>query len=416
MHVHNGPCRMLCVADRAFPRQPWLPLYTQINLAELLREDRKRRCTVRSKHAPAALTAAVALGLFVSACSSGQSTVESSNGGGAPKAWAPVKVDVWQNLSMDSARSVADYTPLDKASEPWNICVSFPHMKDAYWLGVAYGASEQAKATGVNMTLVEAGGYENLDKQIQQIEDCSQNADAVVIGAISYDGLNNTVSALKAKSKPVIDVINGMSSPDVTAKSLVSFGELATISATYLVDKTNGKSIKAAWFPGPKGAGWAEAGESGFKKAVQGTSVTVVDTKWGDTGKEAQSKLIEDALAANPDIDYIVGTAVTAEAAIPILKDRGLANKIGVIGYYFTPGTYQGIKAGSIQAAPSDSMVIQARIAIDQAIRALEKKDLQQHVGPQLFVVDSENVNTFDRDTSLAPDGWSPVFSVKAKS
>jgi protein TorT len=369
---------------------------------------------VRGKHAPAALTAAVVLGLLVSACGSSQTTANSSDNGGPAKPWAPVKVDVWQDLPMDSARSVADYTPIGKASKPWNICVSFPHLKDAYWLGVAYGAAEQAKAAGVNMTLVEAGGYENLDKQIQQVEDCSQNADAVVIGAISYDGLNNTVSALKAKGKPVIDVINGMSSPDVTAKSLVSFGEMATISGTWLADKSKGKSVKAAWFPGPKGAGWAEAGETGFKKAIQGTSVTVVDTKWGDTGKEAQSKLIEDALAANPDIDYIVGTAVTAEAAVPILKDRGLADKIGVIAYYFTPGTYQGIKAGSIQAAPSDSMVIQARIAIDQAIRALEKKDFQKHVGPQLFVVDSSNVNTFPRDTSLAPDGWSPVFSVKA--
>ncbi|HEX5994460.1 MAG TPA: TMAO reductase system periplasmic protein TorT [Jiangellales bacterium] len=368
---------------------------------------------MRSKHAPAALTVAVVLGLLVSACGSSQST-DSSGNGATGKSWAPVKVDVWQDLSMDSTRSVADYTPVDKASKPWRICVSFPHLKDAYWLGVAYGAAEQAKAAGVNMTLVEAGGYENLDKQIQQIEDCSQNADALVIGAISYDGLNNTVSGLKAKGKPVIDVINGMSSPDVTAKSLVSFGELATITADWLVDKTKGDAVKVAWFPGPKGAGWAEAGEAGFKKAAQGSNVTIVDTKWGDTGKEAQSKLIEDALAANPDIDYIVGTAVTAEAAVPILKDRGLADKIGVLGYYFTPGTYQGIKAGSIQAAPSDSMVIQARIAIDQAIRALDEKDFMQHVGPQLFVVDSGNVNTFPRDTSLAPDGWSPVFSVKA--
>ena len=28
------------------------------------------------------------------------------------------------------------YIPLAKADKPWNICVSFPHMKDAYWLGV----------------------------------------------------------------------------------------------------------------------------------------------------------------------------------------------------------------------------------------------------------------------------------------
>ena len=84
-------------------------------------------------------------------------------------------------------------------------------MKDAYWLAVDNGVSEEAKDLGVTMHLVEAGGYTNLSKQISQIEDCASNgAQAVVIGAISYDGLNETAKRLKEKNIPVIDVINGM--------------------------------------------------------------------------------------------------------------------------------------------------------------------------------------------------------------
>jgi protein TorT len=144
------------------------------------------------------------------------------------KPWYPFPVEVWDPpFNMDSPRKKVDYTPLETASQKWNICVSFPHMKDAYWIAVDYGVAEEAKRTGVKMTLLEAGGYTNLNKQISQIEDCVANgAQAVIIGAISFDGLNNLVKEVRSKNIPVIDVINGMSSPELSAKSLVSFGEM----------------------------------------------------------------------------------------------------------------------------------------------------------------------------------------------
>ena len=83
---------------------------------------------------------------------------------------------------MESPRKTIDYTPVVKASQPWSICVSFPHMKDAYWLGVNYGVVSESQRAGVRMQLVEAGGYTELNTQISQIEDCvAGGADAVVI-------------------------------------------------------------------------------------------------------------------------------------------------------------------------------------------------------------------------------------------
>ena len=150
--------------------------------------------------------------------------------------WYPFKVEVWDPpFNMASPRKQVDYVPLDKASKPWEICVSFPHMKDAYWLAVDYGVAEEAKRQGVKMQLVEAGGYTELQKQISQIEDCvAAGANAVIIGAISYDGLNNLVAEIRKKNIPVIDVINGMSSPELSAKSLVSFGEMGAKAGEYL--------------------------------------------------------------------------------------------------------------------------------------------------------------------------------------
>ena len=141
-------------------------------------------------------------------------------------------------FAADGKSVDVSYVPLEKASKPWNICVSFPHMKDAYWLGVDYGVAEEAKRLGVKMNLVDAGGYTELNKQISQIEDCvASGAQAVVIGAISVRRPQQSRRRDHKKDIPVIDVINGISSPDVTAKSLVSFYTMGSSTGEYLAKK-----------------------------------------------------------------------------------------------------------------------------------------------------------------------------------
>lgn len=335
----------------------------------------------------------------------------------AAAAWFPYAAEATlPAFAVDGKKSDMSYVPLDKASKKWDFCVSFPHMKDAYWLGVNYGVVEEAKRLGVKMQLVEAGGYTNLNSQISQIEDCvSRGANAVVIGAISGDGLNNVVKAVAAKKIPVIDLVNGMNSPDIAAKSLVSFYTMGQSAGQYLAKKHPAGSApaKVGWFPGPAGAAWVEAANKGFLEAVKGSALVVLDPKYGDTGKEVQAKLVEDTLQANPDLAYVAGTAVTAEAAVGIVRSRGLDNKVKLLSFYMTPGVYEGIARGRILASPADSMVIQGRFAIDQAVRLLEGKELVKHVGPKIFVVDGDNHKKVKFEDILPPAAFKPVFSVK---
>ncbi len=334
----------------------------------------------------------------------------------AEGAWYPYDAEeVTPAFSADGSVSPVVYTPLEAAEKAWNICVSFPHMKDAYWLGVDYGVADEAARLGVNLNIVEAGGYTELNRQLSQIEDCvSSGADAVVVGAISYDGLNNVIGEVTSKGIPVIDVINGVSSTDISAKSLVSFRTMGFETGAYLAANHPAGSdpVKVGWFPGPAGAGWVEAAHAGFMEAVEGSAVEVLEPRFGDTGKETQLKLVEDVLQANPEVRYLAGTAVTAEAAQGLIRERGLKGKVDLLAFYMTPGVYTGIKRGFILAAPADSMVIQGRVAIDQAVRILEGKEYVKHVGPKIFVVDPSNIEDVSRENILPPEGFSPVFTV----
>ncbi len=199
-----------------------------------------------------------------------------------------------------------------------------PAHEGPYWLAVDYGVVEESEREGVKMHLVEAGGYTNLNKQISQIEDCvAAGAKAVVIGAISLrrsqqPGRGDPGQEDPGDRRDQRHLVARASS----AKSLVSFGEMGFKAGEYLakLHPRAAAPVKVAWFPGPPGAGWVEAGNTGFLDAVKDSAIEVVDTKYGDTGKEVQLKLVEDTLEAYPDISYIVGTAVTAEAAIGLLR------------------------------------------------------------------------------------------------
>lgn len=334
----------------------------------------------------------------------------------AEEQWHPYSVDVWKPpYNKENLRETISYIPLAKASRKWNLCVSFPHMKDIYWRSVNFGIVKEAKRFGITMRLFQASGYEYLNTQIEQIRSCvKEGVDGVIIGAISYDGLNELVSELIAADIPVIDVVNGMSSTEVSAKSLVSFQEMGFKAGEYIVKRhqNHAEKIRIAWFPGPKGAGWVAAGNSGFQNAIVNSPVDIIETRYGDTGITAQTELLEQVLEKHKDIDYVVGTAVTAQAAIKVLRKLGLRDQVKIIAYYLTPAVYRGIKRGQILAAPTDSAVVQGRIAIDQMVRILEKQVYDKHVGPKIFMLDKLNVKDFDRTTSFSPNGFKSTYTV----
>lgn len=306
------------------------------------------------------------------------------------------------------------YAPLAAAARPWRICASYPHLKDSYWLSVNYGMVEQARRLKVRLEVVEAGGYPNLARQKAQIAQCAARADALIVGTVSYDGLTPEIRDL-ARHMPVIAAINDIDSAGISAKSGVSWAAMGAAIGDYFarLHPKGGKPVKVAWFPGPKGAGWVDFVRQGIEPALGRSSADIVAVKWGDTGFEAQLLLLEEVIEEYPDIDYVIGSAVTADAAVSLFRAKNLTGRIGILADYFTHSTYRAIKRGKVIAAPTDQPVMQGRIAIDQAVRALEGTLSARHVGPRIEIVDQAGLKRIDAGNSLAPAWFRPIFAVE---
>jgi protein TorT len=331
--------------------------------------------------------------------------------------WFPVSVSVWDPpFNTDRQRVDDEYEPLKQAERRWRICLLIPHLKDAYWLAVNFAMLDEARRLGIGFAVHSAGGYGGLDRQLAQFDQClAEGADGILLGAVSLEDLNESIARATRAGVPVVDLINGVSSPDISARVGVDFWDMGRAAGEHmraLIDES-GSPVRVAWLPGPAGAGWVDASDAGFRHAVAGGAIEIVETLNGDTGRDAQEALVLAALERQDNrIDFIVGTAITAEAAVSPLRELGLADRIGVIADYYSPGVHRAIRRGQVLAAPSDLPALQTRIALDTIVRILEGRDHFPHVAAQVVMIDRQRLGTWDPSASLPPRGFRPVFTM----
>ena len=319
--------------------------------------------------------------------------------------------------NVKSTRGTYEALDPSEVTKPWHVCVNMSNMGDDYYVAMNFGAVEEAKRLDIQMTMTSAGGYAHLDKQISQVEDCvAQGAHAVLIMAISPTGLNDAIKEARKNGVVVIDLANGIDSPDINARTKASYYDIGRTLAGYLVKrhpKGSGET-EVFWLPGPAGGGWSEDLNRGVKDVLgeMESDIMVVATQYGDTHKDAQLKLVEDGLVTYPNLKYIVGSSQGAEVAMQLLREQGREKDVHLVTSWITPYMDQVIREGKVLASVTDSVVIQTRMAIDQAVRILEGKPYIKDTGPEILMIDPDTINTYDKNTSMAPKGYKPIFRV----
>ena len=296
-----------------------------------------------------------------------------------------------------------DYQPLATAAKRWRICALLPHGKDHYWWGVAWGLSEQAAASGVELGIYEAGGYEFGWKQQQQLQQCRQKqADVYIIAAIHATALNAEIKQLADEGKPVIDLINGINSPDISAHSAVSFADMARLSLQFILQHQASPG-RIGWLPGPRGAGWVQHAEQAVGQLTKQHQLQWVHGGYGPPDAFHQTSLARDLMAQQPPLDWVLGNAVAIRALAQLqMRAKGAGPQL--VAYYSNPDVVELLREGRIAAAATDSPVLQARIAVDLAIRLMQQQPVPKHIGPQLHMLTPDNLSQYNLQQLLPPD------------
>ena len=166
------------------------------------------------------------------------------------------------------------------------------------------------------------------------------------------------VSAVDPKATDVLDKIAGETALFTTdsdapqSKRIAYIGSsnvLAGGQAAEIAKKAMPNGAKCMGFVGLLDAANFKERAQGFTEGLAGTNITLVDTK-GDGIDQTRAKAnVSDVLAANPDINCMVGFySYNTPRIYEALKDAGKLGSITVVGFDDDPITLGGVKEGTI--------------------------------------------------------------------
>jgi ribose transport system substrate-binding protein len=102
-------------------------------------------------------------------------------------------------------------------------------------------------------------------------------------------------------------------------------------------------------FVGLPGADNARERIEGVRGAIKGSKVELVDVRGDDIDQTRAKRNVEDTLAANPDINCMVGFySYNTPRIYEVLKEAGRLGDITVIGFDEDPITLGGVREGTI--------------------------------------------------------------------
>lgn len=303
-----------------------------------------------------------------------------------------------------------EYPRPAKPSRSYTIGVVIPHLSNPHFVGQAYGYIDEAGALGAKVTLLEAGGYQYLDKQISQVEDLvASKVDAIILVAINGPGTVGAVDRAVAAGIPVINCNVMTDSPDVVARIRSDDEAIGRMQADAMGQSLNGKG-NVVMLRGAPGTSWAEMRGNAFKAvlAEKFPAVKILGEQYSQSTPADGMRLMEDFLQTYSDISGVYnGSDSTAIGAAQAILASGKSGTV-VTTTDFQVDTEKFMREGLITATVLQQTVVIGRWGVRAAINHLEKRDVPTVMSTPLLLATKNSLDSIDMRGVRAPDGWKP--------
>lgn len=304
-----------------------------------------------------------------------------------------------------------EYPRPPKPESSYRIGVVLPHLSNPHFVGQAYGYIDEAESLGAEVTLLEAGGYQYLDKQISQIEDLvASGVDAIILVAVSGSGTVGAVEHAADAGIPIINCNVMTDSDRVVTRIRSDDAVIGRMHADFMGERLAGRG-NVVMLRGAPGTSWAEIRGNAFEERLteKYPDVTILGEQYSQSTPADGMRLMEDFMQTFPSIDGVYnGSDTTAVGAALAILAAGREGSTVITATDFQRDTESSIREGVMTATVVQQTVTIGRWGIRAAINHLEGREVPETLFTPLVMVTKDTLDEVDMRAVRAPEGWMP--------
>jgi len=295
------------------------------------------------------------------------------------------------------------------ADKKLEIAVLLPAAGDPYFAMKSFGYVDEAKNLGVEVKIYDAGGYVNLTKQVQQIEDVIQRGvNGIVLVPSDSVGTVPAVEKAIAAGIPVINDGIATKSPKVTAFVGEPSYAMGKLQAVYMAEQLKGEG-EVILFLGPAGLDLTNFRAQGFKDYISRyPKIKIVAEKYTGTTSAETMKAMEDFLQAFPNVNAVYTfNGPIMIGAVQALRAAGKKpGEVIVTTLDLEVETERLMNDNWCQMTVVSEPVRMARLALRAAVDAAKGKEVAKEILTQDSMITKETMGKVDLSGQQTPADW----------
>lgn len=277
------------------------------------------------------------------------------------------------------------------AEKPFTIVVNLKTLSSEYWQTVKSGIDEAAAEFGLTIDVQGAAAETEIAEQVQQLEtQLAAKPDAIIIAPLDGDAVIGAINNSGYEGKVIF------CDTDAPYEKKVSFvgtsNQVAAYSGgVYAIEKVGKENVKALVIYGQEGDNTSNLRKAGYEQALEEAGLKPVASLSGNNTTDGATKVMEDQLIANPDINVVLchndDTAIGALNAVKAAGKEGIT----IIGFDGNQSAIELIATGELAGTVAQQPKLMGYLSVKTALSALKGETVEANVVVDTVVINDTN-------------------------